>query len=241
MSARFLPAGDRALVVEFGDAISRDLSRRVLALDAALRRAALPGVVETVPTFRSLLVHYDPLRTSGVDLEARLAPFVAADSADTPRGRSFRVPICTAPPFAPDLAEVAARTGLAPDEVIAVHAATEFYTFMVGFLPGLPYLGELDPRFRLPRRANPRVRVPRGSVGIAMGQSTIYPVESPGGWHLIGATPVRMFDPARTPPALLAAGDTVRFVAIDEDEFAKMRAAADAGEFWLAPEKDAAP
>ncbi|HEY1260279.1 MAG TPA: 5-oxoprolinase subunit PxpB [Stellaceae bacterium] len=231
MPVRFLSVGDRALAIELGDAIDRRLSRRVLRLDRAIRTAPPHGVVETVPTFRSLLVHYDPLATSRAELEAAIAPLVDRDQDTAGAVREWRIPVCYEGEQAPDLAEVARLTGLAPADIVACHSGIRWHVYMLGFLPGFPYLGDLPPELALPRRADPRVKVPAGSVSIATTLTAIYPYESPGGWHLIGATPVRFFDPARTPPALLAPGDAVRFDPIDATAFAAIRQMVEAGDY----------
>lgn len=236
MNVRFLSAGDRALVVEFGDRIDRELSNNVLRLDANLRSSGLPGMVETVPTFRSLMVHYDPLVISRSDLERSIAGLLDRQSALRTAATLWRVPVCYEGEFAPDLAEVARRTGLAPSDVVALHSAVPYHVYMLGFLPGFPYLGDLPPQLALPRRADPRVRVPAGSVSIATTLSAIYPYESPGGWHLIGTTPVRLFDPTWPHPALLAPGNVVWFEPIDSISFAEIRKAADSGNYQVASE-----
>jgi inhibitor of KinA len=223
MPVRFLSVGDRALAVEFGDTIDRRLSRQVLRLDRAVRAAPPPGVVETVPTFRSLLVHYDPLATSRTDLEQAITALVDGGEAADAGARLWRIPVCYAGEFAPDLDEVGRLAGLAADDVVRLHSGRHYHVYMLGFLPGFPYMGDLPPQLALPRRADPRVRVAAGSVAIATALTAIYPYESPGGWHLIGATPIRLFDAARTPPALLAAGDMVLFEPIDPDMFAAVR------------------
>ena len=210
MKVRFLSAGDRALVVEFGERIDRALSDDVLQLDARLRSRPLPGVVETVPTFRSLMVHYDPLVTTRDALERAIANLLDREVRPRSAGTLWRVPVCYDGEFAPDLAEVARLTGLSPGEVVALHSGTLYHVYMLGFLPGFPYMGDLPARLALPRRADPRIRVPAGSIAIATNLTAIYPFESPGGWHLIGATPIRLFDPARAQPALLAPGDAVQ-------------------------------
>lgn len=223
MPARFLAAGDRALIVEIGDRIDRALNREVLRLDAALRAAPPPGVIETVPTFRSLMVHYDPLAISRADLERAITGLMERTEAAPRKSRRWRVPVCYEGEFAPDLDDVARLTRLAPAEISALHRAPCYHVFMLGFLPGFAYLGDLPEALRLPRRADPRPRVPAGSISIATSLTAIYPYESPGGWHLIGATPVRLFDAGRTRPALLAPGDEVRFEPIDPDAFAAIR------------------
>ena len=236
MTVRFLSAGDRALVVEFGDLVDRELNNEVLRLDTSLRSSALPGVVETVPTFRSLMVHYDPLVTSRAELERAIAGRLDRQTAPRDAATRWRVPVCYEAEFAPDLAEVARLTGLAPGDVAALHSAQSYHVYMLGFLPGFPYLGDLPPQLALPRRADPRVRVPAGSVSIATTLTAIYPYESPGGWHLIGTTPVRLFDLEHPRPALLSPGDIVQIEPIDAAGFASIKKAVDSGNYNVASE-----
>jgi KipI family sensor histidine kinase inhibitor len=236
MKVRFLSAGDRALVVEFGDRVERELSNNVLRLDESLRASGLPGVVETVPTFRSLMVHYDPLVTTRADLERSITCLLDCRSGPRDAATLWRVPVCYEGAFAPDLAEVAQLTGVTPSELVALHSAVRYHVYMLGFLPGFPYMGDLPPQLALPRRADPRLRVPAGSVSIATTLTAIYPYESPGGWHLIGATPIRLFDPVRARPALLEPGDIVQFEPIDPASFASIRKAVDSGNYEVANE-----
>jgi len=236
MKVRFLSAGDRALVVEFGDRVERELSNNVLRLDESLRASGLPGVVETVPTFRSLMVHYDPLVTTRADLERSITSLVDRRSGPRAAATLWRVPVCYDGAFASDLAEVAHLTGVTQSEVVALHSAVRYHVYMLGFLPGFPYMGDLPPQLALPRRADPRLRVPAGSVSIATTLTAIYPYESPGGWHLIGATPIRLFDPVRARPALLEPGDIVQFEPIDPASFASIRKAVDSGNYEVANE-----
>lgn len=231
MTVRFLSVGDRALAVEFGDRIDRGLSDDALRLAAIVRAAGLAGVVETVPTFRSLLLHYDPLLTGRAELERAVGHLLDRQGGPPAAARLWRVPACYEGEFAPDLAEVARLTGCAEAEVVALHSGTRYHVYMLGFLPGFPYLGDLPAALALPRRAEPRVRVPAGSVSIATSLTAIYPFESPGGWHLIAATPIRLFDPGRTPPALLAPGDAVRFEPIDPAAFAAIGDAVATGHY----------
>ena len=225
MKVRFLSAGDRALVVEFCDRVDRALSEQVLRLDAAIRSTPPAGIVETVPTFRSLTVYYDPLLANRAELQRAIAAFLDLGEKARSGARLWQVPVCYEGGFAPDLAEVARVTGLTPEEVVALHSATQFHVYMLGFLPGFPYMGDLPPQLALQRRADPRLRVPAGSVSIATSLTAIYPYESPGGWHLIGATPIRMFDPERPEPALFAPGDAVRFRQVDMATFGSIRQA----------------
>jgi inhibitor of KinA len=236
MNARFLSAGDRALVVEFGDRVDRDLSNEVLRLDARLRSSGLPGVVETVPTFRSLMVHYDPIATSRAELESAIASRLDCETAPHGAATLWRVPVCYEGEFAPDLGEVARLTGMTPSEVVALHSAVLYHVYMLGFLPGFPYMGDLPHQLALPRRVDPRLRVPAGSVSIATTLTAIYPYESPGGWHLIGTTPIRLFDPERPRPALLGPGDIVQVEPIDPASFASIKKAVDGGNYQVANE-----
>jgi len=231
VTVRFLSVGDRALTIEFGDAIDRGLSREVLRLDRAIRAAPPAGVTETVPTFRSLMLHYDPTTTSRALLENAITRLVDRGLDDPGAARLWRIPVCYEGEFAPDLAAVAQATGLTPAEIIRRHSAVRYHVYMLGFLPGFPYLGDLPPELALPRRADPRVRVPAGSIAIATTLTAIYPYASPGGWHLIGATPIWFFDPAREPPSLLAAGDAVLFDPIDAVSFATIRQTAESNRY----------
>ena len=230
---RFLSGGDRALVVEFGDRVDRGLSKRVLRLDAIIHADPPAGIVETVPTFRSLTVYYDPLLTSRAELQRSIGALLEVAETRRSGARLWQVPVCYEGEFAPDLADVARLTGLTPGEVVTLHSGTQFHVYMLGFLPGFPYMGDLPAQLELPRRADPRLRVPAGSISIATSLTSIYPYESPGGWHLIGATPIRMFDPERPEPALFAAGDAVRFQPIDAAAFASIRQTVDDGGYLV--------
>jgi inhibitor of KinA len=236
MQVRFLSVGDRAVAVEFGDRIDRALSCQVLCLDRVIRAERPKGVIETVPTFRSLMVHYDPLETSRADLENAITGLLDHDERADISARLWRVPVCYEGEFAPDLAEVARLTGLAPADIVGLHSGARYHVYMLGFLPGFPYMGDLAEQLALPRRADPRVRVPAGSIAIATSLTAIYPYQSPGGWHLIGATPIRCFDPAGNPPSLLAAGDAVVFEPIDADAFAAIRDVVESGSYEIASE-----
>ena len=236
MMVRFLSAGDRALVIEFGECIDRALSDEVLRLDARLRSKALAGVVETVPTFRSLMVHYDPLVTTRAALERLIASLLDRGPGMRRAATLWHVPVCYDGEFAPDLPEVARLTGLSAGEVVALHSGTRYHVYMLGFLPGFPYMGDLPARLALPRRADPRVRVAAGSIAIATTLTAIYPYESPGGWHLIGMTPIRLFDPQAAQPALLAPGDEVQCEPVEPAVFASIKKAVECGRHRVASE-----
>ena len=242
MTARLLDAGDGAVTIEFGDCIAPDLVARVRALDqvleAAMAHGGLPGVIETMPTFRSLTVLYDPLQTTRAQLDPALASLLQqADHAPVMPGRRWRLPVCYGGEFGADLADVAAATGLAPETVVQMHADTEVSVYMIGFMPGFPFMGDLPAALSVPRRREPRLRVPAGSVAITGSLTAIYPWQSPGGWNLIGRCPVPLFDAAAAHPSLLAPGDMVRFEAVTPARLAELEAAIVAGELspaaWL--------
>jgi KipI family sensor histidine kinase inhibitor len=226
---RILPCGDTALAVEFGSDIDPRLNARVLALDARVREA-VPDVIETVPTYRSLLVHYDPL---AIDFEAIcvILQNLARDLPDEPvQRRLWRVPVVYGGSFGIDLEEVAERHGLTPAEVIEKHAAPVYPVYMIGFLPGYAYLGGVDPAIATPRRASPRLSTPAGTISIGGIQAIIASIEAPSGWHLLGRTPMRNFMPDREPVFLLEAGDRVRFEPVDAARWEVLDRAAAAGE-----------
>ncbi len=236
MSVRYLSCGDTAFTVEFGNEISPEINGRVMALHVAIAQAAaagtLEGVTETVPTMRSLMVTYDPLATSRAELQPRIDALIARGLPTDMASRRVVIPCCyDDPEFAPDLTEVAERTKRTVDQVIAAHLASPFKVYVLGFMPGLAYVAGLDRTLYLPRRTQPRVRVPRSSVAIAMDMTTIYPFESPGGWHLIGRTPLWMFDKRREQPVFLAPGDSLEFQRIDRKAFDRIARQVEAGAF----------
>ena len=233
---RILASGDTALVVEFGETIDRVINDRVLALADRIEKAAISGVVEQVPTFRSLMVHYDPEVMLFAELAERVRGFLSGLTAKAHVARLWVLPTCYGGDLGPDLGEVAAATGLAPDEVVRMHAAETYHVYVVGFLPGWPYMGDLPEKLALPRRENPRVKVPMGAVCIAQRLTGIYPLESPGGWHLLGRTPVRMFDKRRSKPVLLTPGDSVRHEPITRAEYERLEALAERGELDVRPQ-----
>lgn len=213
-AATITPLGDAALLVTLGDDVSRATVARVHAAVEAIRAATIDGVEEIVPAYASLALYFDPARTSHPALERdvrRMLSRLGASPAAAP-SRTIEIPTRY---DGEDLAEVAAAAGLSVAEVIERHASRAYTVYALGFAPGFAYLGELDPSLVLPRRASPRMRVPAGSVAIAGAQTAVYPLATPGGWHLIGRTSLTMFDARREPPVLLAVGDMVRFVPID--------------------------
>lgn len=209
-----------ALCVELGDEISAEVNTRVRALEFLIQAKGLPGVVETVPSFRSLLVYYDPGQTGFDALCAGLGELAEqATTATLPPARLIELPCCYDPEFGLDLLAAAARLGLTVDELVRIHAGAEYVVYFVGFTPGLPYMAGVPERIRLPRLETPRVKVPAGSVGLGGAQYCIYSVESPGGYWLLGRTPVRLYDPEAAEPTLLRPGDRVRMRPIDRTEY----------------------
>jgi KipI family sensor histidine kinase inhibitor len=220
------PLGDSAVQIVLGDAPDEATRQRIAACAAAVVAARTPGLVDCVPGFTTLTLHYDPGVVRLDRLVERIRVAIEAMTADPPPddGRVVRIPVCYGGPHGPDLDEVAGRCGLTPDRVAQLHSAGEYRVHLLGFLPGFPYLAGLDPRLATPRRDQPRTRVPAGSVAIGGGQTGVYPLDSPGGWHLIGRTPLRLFDPRRDPPALLRPGDRVSFDPISPEELERMEA-----------------
>lgn len=235
VAARFLPAGDTSLAIEFGDVVDRAISDRVLALAAAIERRGIAGVIELVPTFRSLMVHYDPLLLSHAELLAEIEPLMSGLASVHPKARLWVLPSCYDTELGPDLAEVAERTRHSIDDVVKLHTAVDYHVYALGFLPGYPYMGDGPEALSLPRRENPRIRVPMGSICIAFRQAGVYSLESPGGWHLLGRTPARLFDLRRSNPVLLAPGDKVRFQPVSRETFERLEDDASAGRLALEP------
>jgi len=224
---RLLTAGDGCVVVELGDVIDMEINSRVASLAAAVRKAEFPGFLDTVPTYRSLAVYFNPVTTDVDALYSKLGKMASA--LGTGKGSESRrvivVPSLYGGEHGPDLADVAEHTGLTPEEVVKRHTANDCYCYMLGFTPGFAYLGGMDPSLETPRLKNPRELIPAGSVGIAGKQTGIYSISSPGGWRLIGRTPMRMFDPDRNPAIFLEAGMWVRFRAVGKAEFDEIEAA----------------
>lgn len=227
---RFLDAGETALVVEFGQTIDAEVNARVLALDAALSARDLPGVVELVPTYRSLMVQYDPLALSRADLVAAVTDALTAAGPAPVARRLWTLPACYHPDFAEDLGHVSATCGLSPDRVIAAHSGARYRVYMYGFAPGWAYLGGLPAALTLPRRVSPRASVPAGSLIIAGGQAIVATQAMPSGWHILGRTPERLFRPDRDPAFIVAVGDAIAFDPIDRATHDALALRAEAGE-----------
>ena len=217
---RIVAAGDSALLIELPPSIDPTTSGRVLGLARVVRERYRSSVRDLVVGYCSLTVYFDPLVVDAGWLESVIQS-AAQETADSPAtaGATIDVPVCYGGDLGPDLADVARSAGCSEEEVVALHTGTIYRVYVVGFVPGFPYMARVDPRLALPRRSSPRQKVPAGSVAIAAGQTGIYPAETPGGWHLIGRTPVKPYDGSRAEPFLFKAGDSVRFYPIDAAAF----------------------
>jgi len=223
---RFRPLGDAALRIQIGEGIHPEVNRRVRAACAGLERASLPGVVEWVPSYTAVTVYYQPHVVRYDELCGKLDEAVAAgQDLPTPAAHEVTLPVLYGGLQGPDLGFVAQQHRLSVEEVIDLHSRPDYLVYMIGFAPGFPYLGGLSERLATPRLDNPRLSVPKGSVGIGGSQTGVYSVDSPGGWRLIGRTPIPLYDPTKERPALLEAGDRVRFRPVSASEYADLEAA----------------
>ena len=228
----FQPMGDRCLIIEFESRVDPEINTRVRSVAQHLIIHPIEGIVDIVPAFTTVAVHYrpeavrdgspsqSPYRRLCQAIERSLARGVTPTDAGA---RAVEVPVCYGGEFGPDLDEVAVQCHLTPQQVIALHAASPHQVYMLGFAPGFPYLGGLDSRLETPRRSTPRTKVPAGSVAIAREQSAIYSIETPGGWNILGRTPLKLFTPETDPPCVLQPGDNVRFVPVTVEQFNAMR------------------
>ena len=235
---QFLPAGDISIVVELGDAISPEINRKVRSLTDALEQGAIPGVFDFLPTYRSVLVYYDPLQVGESELISRISGMLqGAEVSDTGERHVVHVPTLYGGDMGPDISFVAQHNGIDEREVVKIHSSADYLVYMMGFSPGFAYLGGLDERLATPRLQSPRTEIPAGAVGIAETQTGVYPVASPGGWQLIGRTPLNLFDPLRERPVLLSAGDYVRFTPIaSQEEYDEIRRQVEDGEYQMTEE-----
>jgi inhibitor of KinA len=224
-----LPAGDSALVLRLGELIDPAVNDRVLAALATLDRAPLAGVVDLVPGYASLMVVYDPARTGAAAVEAWMTSALAGAQTAGPERRRVEIPVFYDRAVAPDLEALAEEKGMSVEALVALHAGATYRCYLVGFRPGFPFLGGLDPRLFSARLPTPRLRVPAGAVGIGGQQTGVYPVASPGGWRLIGRTPLRLFDAERAEPCAVRAGDEVAFVPVDRARYLALGGVVDSG------------
>ena len=221
--ARYLIAGDKGLLVEYGDKIDPEINAKVRAISLSIEKADIDGVEEVIPTYRSILITYNPTKISFKDLKENIKNMEKnLSKVELPAPRTIEIPVVYGGEYGPDIEFVAKHNGLTVEEVIDIHSKGKYLIYMIGFTPGFPFLGGLSEKLFTPRLETPRVKVPAGSVGIANNQTGIYPIDSPGGWRLIGRTPIKLYDPSKDPPVILSPGDFIRFVPIDEEEYKKM-------------------
>ena len=223
-NVKILTAGDSSILIQFGNAIDPDINARIAATVQLMKEQHIEGVVDIIPAFCSLLINYDPRVISYDEMKTRMEKILSVEIAAGARKKKvFEIPVCYGGEFGPDLPAIAEHAGLTEQEVIDIHTSTDYLIYMLGFLPGFTYLGGLNERIHTPRLANPRIRIPAGSVGIGGSQTGIYPMDSPGGWQLMGLTPVRTYDPDREVPILVEAGDYIRFVPVDRAEYDRIK------------------
>lgn len=229
---RILTAGDSALLIEFGKEINPETNRKIAAIVQLMREQHIEGIVDVIPAFCSLLINYDPRVLSYEELKERMENLLKMETkTETTRKRIFEIPVCYGGEYGPDIDNIAEHAGLSVNEVIKIHSSKDYLIYMLGFLPGFTYLGGLDERIHTPRLASPRLTIRAGSVGIGGSQTGIYPLDSPGVWQLMGLTPVRTYDPERQTPILVEAGDYIRFIPIDEEEFLRIQKLVEKGKY----------
>ncbi len=226
MNTRYLLAGDKSIVVEFGNLISEEINKKVVSLMEAIENSDINDFIdEMTPTYRSLMINYNPLK---IDFDSLLKEVKLLEknikSSGTIKKNIIEIPVLYGGEYGPDIENVAKHNNLSIEEVIKIHSEKEYLIYMLGFTPGFPYLGGMDERIETPRLKVPRTKIPEGSVGIASKQTGVYPIDSPGGWQLIGRTPLKLYDPDKESPILLKAGNYVKFVPITKEEFDKLSA-----------------
>lgn len=226
MKPTISPVGDCAISIDFGQVIDPKINRHIRQTIERIQALQLDGIIELVPTYCALLVQYDAMLYSYADMCHIIEPMFSKSVTDNDNEKVtvIEIPTVYGGEFGPDLGFVASHNNLSEEEVIAIHSGTDYLVYMLGFIPGFTYLGGMDPRIATPRLSSPRTLIPAGSVGIAGEQTGTYPSDSPGGWQIIGRTPVTMYDMSKEQAALLSAGDYVRYVPIDEQEYNRIKA-----------------
>ena len=220
---KYLPSGDSAIIIKTGNEISEDINRKVRKLLLVIESENIDGITDFIPSYNELMVCYDPLKLNYSILADKIRDFENyTDLIELPEPSVFHIPVLYGGEYGPDIIEVSAINNLPLNDVISIHSASFYLVYMLGFTPGFCYLGSLDKRISAPRRKEPRIKIAAGSVGIAETQTGIYLIESPGGWQLIGKTPVRLFDPWKKPEFLLAPGDYIKFFPVNENEYERV-------------------
>ena len=221
---KYLSAGDKAVVMEFGNEISKDINAKIRNVVKSVEEAKVDGIVELLPTYRSLMIMYDPLKIEYSELILTLDSMSSKQvDNEEEKIKIVEFPTVYGGEYGPDINFVAEHNNITVDEVIKIHTGTDYLVYMMGFTPGFTYLGGMSDKIVTPRLASPRTKIPAGSVGIAGAQTGMYPSETPGGWQLIGRTPLKLYDPDKEPPVMLSAGDYVRYVSISEEEYLEIK------------------
>ncbi len=238
MKHSFLQNGDTAITVCFENEISKEVNGFVTSFTCAVEQKGIKGVIELIPAFNSVTVLYDSTVTSAGTLKIKLERIIKKlGNSQQSSAVLYKIPVCYEEEFSPDMKNVEAHTGLSREEIIEIHSSTDYLIYMLGFLPGFAYLGEMDKRLATPRLDSPRVEISRGAVGIGGEQTGIYPVASPGGWQLIGRTPVLVYDRERENPILYKSGDYIRFVPISRNEYFEIEKAVQGGTYTVQTEE----
>ena len=233
-NVKIMTAGDSSILIQFGNAIDPDINAKIAATVQLMKEQHIEGVVDIIPAFCSLLINYDPRVISYDEMKTRMEKILSVEIAAGARKKKvYEIPVCYGGEFGPDLSTIAEHAGLSEQEVINIHSSTDYLIYMLGFLPGFTYLGGLDERIHTPRLANPRIRIPAGSVGIGGSQTGIYPMDSPGGCQLMGMTPVKTYDPDREVPILVEAGDYIRFIPVDRAEYDRIKEEVEQGTYTV--------
>ncbi|MFC7370147.1 5-oxoprolinase subunit PxpB [Fictibacillus iocasae] len=224
MDYTMTPLGDSAVLLQFGSGISREMNEQVQIAAAALEASPFKGMKELIPAFSTLAVEYDPVLVND-PFPYEAVKVIIKDTLQKAKGihtslsKTVKIPVCYESPFAMDLDVLSQHTGLSVSEIISLHTSADYYVYFLGFAPGFPFLGGMPEKLAMPRKASPREKIPAGSVGIAGSQTGVYPIETPGGWQIIGRTPLQFFDPENEEPVLISPGDTVNFYPISKEDY----------------------
>lgn len=231
---KIVPHGDASMLVEWGAVIDPKINQKITGLVSLFKDQKIEGVIDFIPAFSSLLINYDPRIIAYRRLKKITEDLLTIEISNNQlKKRIFEIPVCYGGEYGPDIVFIAKNAQLTKEELIQIHSGTDYLIYMLGFLPGFSYLGGLDERIHTPRLNNPRKAIPAGSVGIGGSQTGIYPLESPGGWQLLGRTPIKTYDPEREEPILFEAGDYIRFVPVDQATYQEIEAAVAAGDYQV--------